>query len=974
MRQTLKNPFALFCLFSIAWVGTSFRLNFLRAADGPTATEPQRSTYESLTEPRGTPKLRKDRKERKAREEREAKAQERGSDNTTVEVETSSEHPEDPINSGDDEPHYLLPPGQTAPTTPTQPQRSTYDSLTEPRGTPKLRQDRKEQRARDERKPQERGSDNTTVAIETSSEQPEDPVNSGNDEPRYLLPPEQTAPTTPTQPKRSTYDSPTEPQGTPKLRQDRREQGAQDERKPQRDSDSTHVADGARPEQPESPIINFNNVSISEVLKYVSRLTGKNFVYDPQELQFTITMISDSPNSIEEVLAMVLQSLRVHGFNILEEGGAYIINTSSTVRVAGALERKGEGIAGPQIATQVFVLQNLASDQCAAIIKTMVTEGAVVETIGDSSVIVTDVTTNLNRVAQVIKKMDSQVGGLEIGQYVAVNSSPTALVTLAERVLAPLTINKPLTLVPHTASNSVFIVSTPFLIEKTLSIMQAIDLNLAQSGFLNELKFDPEAANRARRLKSEEEAQRNSLKEVEGLNEDEIKQRLMEQGAASVEEIDRMTSTTARELLRKVTRRRMSEAQLPVGTVEATQFLIYRLQYRKSTDMANALKAIAGSLSGGPGTNPLQPQMPVNPELSQSDLLITLNSMQAIEDNNSIVFTGTPASLEKVRGLLRQLDIPVRQVFIEALFLDTTLTNSLQFDVEWAAKIQRSNFGAQVGFLAPTLPAFVNSFNAIQQTSPSQVPPPAAPGGLSAGQLGRKIKFRGQGFRSTGSLIQALQSDDENHIILNPKIVTEHNVAAELFAGQQTPIKGQSIANSTSGSPSAIVATNYNTVETGVTLKVTPLISSGETVTLIIEQKVSSVNQNQVQSQANVNAPPASITETRTVTRIHMPSDHFLVLSGLISEQAEEISARIPCLGSLPIIGNLFGQKARSSGKRNLMIFIRPIIIDTPQDIDEITHRQETNLKEKSRVNEQGWAKEIDDLKAILNIEPSIFN
>ena len=803
------------------------------------------------------------------------------------------------------------------------------------------------------------------------------------DEPRYLLPPGQTAPAAP---QRSTYESLTEPRGSVKLRKDLKErrdkeeqlakqkeqaQQQQAEEKPKEDPPPPPEEAPAKQEQPESPIINFNNVSITEVLKYVSRLTGKNFVYDPSDLQFTITMISDSPNSIDEVLAMVLQSLRVHGLSILEEGGAYIINTNPSVRVAGALEKRSEGIAGPQIATQIFILQSLDSAQCAAIIKTMVTDSAIVEAVGDSSVIVTDVAPNLRRIAQVIKKLDSQTGGIEIGQYVAINSSPTALAALAERILSPLTINKPLVLVPHAASNSVFIVSTRLLIEKTLSVMQTLDLNLAQSGLLNDMRYDPEANERARKLKSSEETTEDQ--QIETCSDEEARRRLIEQGAASMDEIDRMSGNAARDLLRKVTKKRINESQLPLGTVEATQFLIYRLQYRKSSDMATALKAIASSItgegSGSPGQNG-----PVNPELSQSDLLITLNSMQSMDDNNSIVFTGTPASLDKVKGLLKQLDIPVRQVFIEALFLDTTLSNSLQFDVEWAAKIQRSNLGAQIGFLAPTLPPFTTSFNAVQQTSPTQVPPPSAPGGLSAGELSRKIKFRGKGFRSTGALIQALQNDDETHIIFNPKVVTEHNVAAELFAGQQTPIKGQSIANSTSGSPSAIVATNYNTVETGVSLKVTPLISSGETVTLIIEQKVSTVNSAQVQSQANVNSPPATVTETRTVTRVHMPSDHFLVLSGLIGENAEETSSRIPCLGSLPIVGNLFGEKIRSTGKRNLMIFIRPIIIDTPQDIDEITRRQETILKEKSRVSEQGWSKEVDDLKAIFNIEPSIFN
>jgi type III secretion protein C len=231
----------------------------------------------------------------------------------------------------------------------------------------------------------------------------------------------------------------------------------------------------------------------------------------------------------------------------------------------------------------------------------------------------------------------------------------------------------------------------------------------------------------------------------------------------------------------------------------------------------------------------------------------------------------------------------------------------------------------------------------------------------------------GKGFRSTGALVQALQQDEETHVIMNPKIMTEHNIPAEVFVGQQTPIKGQSIANSTSGSPSAIVATNYNTVETGVSLKVTPLISSRETVTLIIEQKVSSVNSAQVAAQGQTTAPPATVNEIRTVTRVHMPSDHFLVMSGLIQESSDITSSRIPCLGSLPLVGNLFGGKTQASAKQNLMIFIRPIIVDTEQDIDEMTRREEIIMKEKSRVNEQGWAKEIDDLKAILNIEPNTF-
>ncbi len=811
------------------------------------------------------------------------------------------------------------------------------------------------------------------------------------DQPRYLIPPtsdEQldTEPTPQQSPSRSSYESLTEERGTLKLRKDIKERKAQEQREkeirekvaqeaveelsPTTDPSSKTAPSAVKTETAEGPVINFNNVSITEVLKYVSRLTGKNFIYDPQELQFTVTTISDTPNSLEAVMAMVLQSLRAHGYSILEEGGAFIIHTNPTVRGAGALEQKSLGIAGPQIATQVFVLQNIPADQCALIVKTMVGEGAIVEALGDSTVVVSDVTENLQRIAQVIKKMDSPVGGMEIGQYVAINTSPATLVALSEKVLAPLAANKPLILVPHSGSNSVFIVSTPFMIEKCLSIMQAIDLNIAHSGLLDRMKFDPEAAEKARRQRLLEDSTRDT-NEIETLTEEDLKRRLMEQGIQA-EQLDRMTLNGAREALRSVQRKLVTESGLPIGTVESTQFLIYRLQYRKSEDIANALKAIATSVSGGNQAGGPSTGAAANPELSQSDLIITLNSLQPVDDNNTIVFTGTTASLEKVKNLISQIDIPVRQVFIEALIIDTTLSNSLQFSVEWAGRIQRSNLGAQAGFVNPTSP-FSSAFNAIQQYTPVQVTPPPAPGGLSAGGLGRKIKFMGKGFRSTGALIQALQLDQETHILFNPKIMTEHNVPAEVFVGAQTPIKGQSIANSTSGSPSAIVATNYNTVETGVSLKVTPLISSRETVTLIIEQKISNANSQQVSQQGQTTAPPATVNETRTVTRVHMPTDHFLVLSGMIQESQDITSSRIPCLGSLPIVGNLFGSKLQQQAKRNLMIFIRPIIIDTEQDIDEITKRQEQNMKEKSRVNEQGWAKEIDDLKAILNLEPNTF-
>jgi type III secretion protein C len=202
---------------------------------------------------------------------------------------------------------------------------------------------------------------------------------------------------------------------------------------------------------------------------------------------------------------------------------------------------------------------------------------------------------------------------------------------------------------------------------------------------------------------------------------------------------------------------------------------------------------------------------------------------------------------------------------------------------------------------------------------------------------------------------------------MNPKITVEHNVPAEIFVGSQIPIKGESIANASIGSTSSVVATNYVMQEIGISLKVTPLISSYKTVTLIIEQKLSSASATQVAQQGQTTAPPATVNEERTITRVHLPTDHFLVMSGAIQDQTILTDSRTPCLGGIPLIGALFGVTEKDYNKRNLMVFIRPIIIDTEEDIDEVTRHQEEILKAKSTI-EKGWNRQCDDAKTLLNI------
>ena len=432
-------------------------------------------------------------------------------------------------------------------------------------------------------------------------------------------------------------------------------------------------------------------------------------------------------------------------------------------------------------------------------------------------------------------------------------------------------------------------------------------------------------------------------------------------------------------------------SNLPIGELESTKFYIHKLHYRRTLDVVTALKAIAASLSASEEKSG-----------AESDLITTLNTVQTLEESNSIVLTGTTATLEKAKTLIAEIDLPVRQVLIEVLVLDTTVNNALNFGVVWGAKLQRRNLAIEGGFFPSNsnIPFSLTSSNIInglagvtQVPAPPMTPPaphasfpssvfdltpnniigPSILGpslangsGFTTGSIGRKILFNGHGFFSMAALVNAVRNDQQIDIIMTPKITTEHNVPAEIFVGAKIPVKAQSVAQN-SGS---ILTTNYEYRDTGILLKVTPLISSHETITLIIEQRISTAIQSQVDGQGNLNAPPATINESRTLTRVHLPSDHFIVLGGLISETQITQKDQIPCLGALPIVGSLFSVNANSNLKHNLMIFLRPHIIDTTLDIDETTKKQQDIFKDKSRlISKQRTA--LDDTMNMLNLRPN---
>lgn len=686
-------------------------------------------------------------------------------------------------------------------------------------------------------------------------------------------------------------------------------------------------------------LINFNNVSIIEFVRFISRISNKNFMFDDIDLDFNVTIVSEEPATIDNVMAALMQVLRVHGLSLNEQGNNILIHRNKAVNNISQVIADGlpPPIAVHELITHVFRLNTLDAEKAGALIQPLVSEGALVEVVsGSNHLIVTDIASNVEKIGQLLKSLDAPISGLVIGQYVVVNALLDSLVSLAERVMEPIADGKPLVFVPHLPSNSIFIVSTPFLVDRSLAVLRNLDVNVGATRIFSgdNLRFAPGGGPREGGLQYGEGGVGTGF--TEGI--------LQEGGVIR----GPLPSGSLES-------RSPWSADLPEGHIDRIKFYIHKLRYRRGEQIMDALQRVGISLQET-GTGNL-------------DLVSTIQSIQWIESSNSLVFTGTIEAVAKVKELIEEIDTPLRQVFIEMLILECDLDDSLNFSVNWGTRFNNKNdtAGAQ-GFISEvsTLSNALDSASQINNlNNPIDVSGLARQDGYHLGIVGRNVTHGGLSFGTIGALVTAFHDKNKVEILMNPKLLVEDNTTAEIFVGINTAFQISSIANDRG----EIITNNFEFRDVGTLLRVTPLISNNDVVTLEIREEVSSVAaQTSVTGALSSQTPGPTTRINRTITKVHVPNKYFLVMSGMIQDNYERRRIQVPCLGGVPILGGLFSDKRMVDQKRNLMIFIRPQIIDTAEDIDLITRHEQDIYRNKNRTKKM-WKYEVEEALDLLNIK-----
>jgi general secretion pathway protein D len=171
-----------------------------------------------------------------------------------------------------------------------------------------------------------------------------------------------------------------------------------------------------------------------------------------------------------------------------------------------------------------------------------------------------------------------------------------------------------------------------------------------------------------------------------------------------------------------------------------------------------------------------------------------------------------------------------------------------------------------------------------------------------------------------GAVAHALGADDDSNILSTPNMLTLDNEVATIKVGQNVPIVTGSFTT-TSGS-SSNPFTTVDRKDIGITLKVRPQISEGGTIKLAIYNESSSIDTSVAQNTNGL------ILKNRTIeTNIIADDGQILVLGGLIQDDSSDGVEKVPGLGDIPLIGNLFKYQKRNRKKTNLMVFLRPVVV-----------------------------------------------
>ena len=350
------------------------------------------------------------------------------------------------------------------------------------------------------------------------------------------------------------------------------------------------------------------------------------------------------------------------------------------------------------------------------------------------------------------------------------------------------------------------------------------------------------------------------------------------------------------------------------------QVHVYYLENANAEELASTLTGMAGrGASSKKGKRGAQTSPGATGELFEGEVKIT-----ADKATNSLVIVASTSDYNQLKKVIKQLDIRRRQVFVEAVIMEVTLSKGKTFGMAMNAGYTMEVDGEQVPLYGGT----------TLGTMSSVVVDPTTLSGLAVGLRGPELEgtegILGDGVTlpSFGVLLQMIQTDSAANVLSTPHILTMDNEEAEIIVGSNVPfITGQ--ARDSQNRP----VLSIQRQDVALTMKIKPQINESDYVRLQIQQEIT-----ELVSVSETLGP--TTTKRAAKSTVVVKDNQTIVIGGLLRDVQKSDAEKVPFLGDIPILGRLFRRDKEGKEKTNLLIFLTPHIIKDEEDFKRIFKRK----------------------------------
>ena len=620
--------------------------------------------------------------------------------------------------------------------------------------------------------------------------------------------------------------------------------------------------------------LNFVNAEVEGVARAMAVIVDKQIVVDPR-VKGAITLYSDQPLTPREAYLNFLAALRGQGFTVVEVGNMLKIVPEAEAKLqTGTVEVGPVRRAGDQVITQIFRLQFESAANMVGVLRPLISPNNTINANpGSNTLVVTDYADNLQRIGQMIAAMD----------------------------------------VPSATDLEVMPLQHAIAVDIAPMVQKLVDGGGAPGG-----GGAPSAAGAVVMA----DARTNTL-------------------------MVRAPNAARLNLVRGLVQRLDRPGTAGVG---GSGIHVVYLRNADAVKLAQVLRAAFASAGGGSASSSgggATGGSPTGTQTAQTGLNTSATGtsagasaqatapvgasaqpstggfIQADPSTNSLIITASDALYKQLRAVIDQLDGRRAQIYIEAMIVEVSEQKLAEVGFQWAAG---SGSSTQV----------VGGTNLAQGGVPglfSLIADPETVGATATGLnigIARKLA---SGKYSLGALATFLETNADGNVLSKPNMIALDNEEAKIVVGQNVPFVTGSFTNT--GSSSSGSVNPFTTVErkdVGLTLRVRPQVGEGGTVRMTVFQENSSVD-----ASSRTNSQGLTTNKSSIETTVVIDNGTTLVLGGLLKDEFSNGNSKVPLLGDIPLVGELFKSRSRSRNKTNLMVFLRPVVMRDQDGANAIT-------------------------------------